>query len=276
MKMKWVLFLIPLWLLSTAAPLLAEIPSHPLLEKAQRERRPRVQYALDNGATIHLTDDGKSFYVLWLPEGSDPQNPPPIMATIHGHDGWAFDDFFVWHRFAKERGFGVLAVQWWLGEGERFQDYLNPQEIYRVIDSVFQEKHVKPGAALFQGFSRGSANSYAVAAVDRTQGKSYFSLFIANAGKASVDFPPNKDIQNGRFGEQPLQGTHWVTYAGAKDTHPDRDGIAGMREAAQWIQKYGGTVDLAIEDPAGDHGGFHRNPQNVNAALDIFDKLRTK
>jgi len=57
---------------------------------------------------------------------------------------------------------------------------------------------------------------------------------------------------------------------------PERDGIQGMRETAEWIQKYGGTVDLAIEDPDGGHGGFHRNPKNTNAALDVFDKLRLR
>jgi hypothetical protein len=35
-------------------------------------------------------------------------------------------------------------------------------------------------------------------------------------------------------------------------------------------------VDLLIEDPKGDHGGFHRNPENMKAALDVFEKLLVK
>ena len=254
----------------------AEVPDHPLIEKAKQMRMPRVEYALENGAEVSLTSDRKSFYLLWLPKGSDPKNPPPMIATMHGHDGWAFEDFHVWHSFLQERGYGLLAVQWWLGEGEGIHDYLLPNEIYRVMDEVFQKLGVKPGHALLHGFSRGSANIYPVAALDRSLKKNYFALFIANAGRANSNYPPVQQIEQGMFGDQPFAGSHWVTYAGAKDPSQNRDGIQGMRETGEWIRKFGGTVDLAIEDPTGNHGGFHQHPQNTQQALDIFEKLRLK
>ncbi len=264
------------WILGTLAiggvAFAAQWPEHPLLDQARKERAERVDYALKNGASVELTPDGKSFQVLWLPEGADPEHLPPMIVTIHGHGSWAFDEIYLWHREAKKRGYGILAVQWWLGKGEKFQDYLIPQEIYRDLDSVLRRGHAAPGSVLFHGFSRGSANSYAVAALDRTSGNDYFGLIVANSGKPSPDFPPNIDVEKGRFGPQPLEGTHWVTFAGGKDTHPDRDGIAGMREAAEWIRRYGGVVDQAIEDENAGHGGFHRDPKNIEAALDIFEQ----
>jgi len=254
----------------------AEIPNHPLIEKARQERMPRVQYALANGAQVTLTSDGKSYYILWLPEGSNFDNLPPMVVTMHGHDGYAFEDFYVWHHFLKERGYGLLAIQWWLGKGEAINDYLFPNEIYRVIDETFRTLRVKPGRALLHGFSRGSANIYAVAAIDRSAKNNYFALFIANAGKASLDYPPTREIEQWRFGSKPFTGSHWVTFAGGKDSNPDRDGVLGMRETADWIRSYGGSMDLAIEDDDSGHGGFHQNPKNTNAALDIFEKLRLK
>lgn len=251
---------------------MAQLPNHSLLEQAQSQCAQRLNYAKENHARIELTSDGKSFYVLWLPEGVSPVNPPPMIVTIHGHDSWAFDEFYLWHQAAKQRGYGILAIQWWLGQGEKYQDYLIPQEIYRVIDEVLTREQVRPGTVLFHGFSRGSANSYAVAALDRTKGKKYFALIVANAGKASSDFPPNRDIEQGRLGQMPLQGTHWVTFAGGRDPNPERSGIYGMREAAGWIRKYGGVVDLAIEDESAGHGGFHQNPANMNSALEVFEK----
>ena len=188
---------------------LAELPSHPLIEKAKQQRMPRVRYALENGAEVGLTSDGKSFYLLWFPEGYSAQNPPPMVATMHGHDGWAFEDFYVWHRFLKERGYGLLAIQWWLGEGEGTNDYLKPNEIYRTFDEVFRKLGVKPGTAMLHGFSRGSANIYPVAALDRSTGNNYFSLFIANAGRANSNYPPVHEIEQRRFGTQPFAGTHW-------------------------------------------------------------------
>jgi hypothetical protein len=254
----------------------AEILNHPLIEKARQERMNRFQYALANGAQVALTADGKSYYILWLPEGRNFNNLPPMVVTLHGHDGYAFDDFYVWHHFLKERGYGVLAIQWWLGKGEATSDYLLPNEIYRIIDQTFRELQVKPGTALLHGFSRASTNIYAIAAIDRSTKNDYFALFIANAGRASSDYPPTHEIEQGRFGNQPFAGSHWVTFAGGKDPNPDRDGVVGMRETADWIESYGGSVDLAIEDPDAGHGGFHQNPKNANAALDIFEKLRSK
>ncbi len=254
----------------------AEIPNHPLVEKAKQERRARVQYALANDAQVILTQDAKSFYLLWLPENSRVDNLPPMVVTLHGHSGYAFEDFYVWHNFLKERGYGLLALQWWLGAGEAITDYLLPNEIYRVIDQALRKLHAKPGQALLHGFSRASANIYAVAAMDRSTKNHYFSLFIANAGKASRDYPPTREIEQGRFGDKPLAGSHWVTFAGGKDPNPGRDGVLGMRETVDWIRRYGGNVDLVIEDPDAGHGGFHQVPKNTNAALDVFDKLRAR
>jgi len=263
------LFLISAFLASNG--LAAEVPEHPLLEQAKRECAQRMRYALDNGARVELTSDGKSFYVLWLPENTDPANPPPMIVTIHGHGSWAFDEFYLWHKAAKDRGYGILTIQWWLGKGERFQDYLVPREIYRLIEEVLKRERAKPGTALFHGFSRGSANCYAVAALDRQTGNDYFALIVANAGKPGLDFPPNSDIEQGKFGPEPLKGTHWVTFAGGQDPNPERSGIYGMREAAEWIRKYGGTVDRMIEDANSGHGGFHRNAKNMDAALEVFE-----
>ncbi|HTL69833.1 MAG TPA: hypothetical protein VL404_00935 [Candidatus Eisenbacteria bacterium] len=242
---------------------------HPLVLKARQANPGRYQFAVQSGARIGVTADGRSFYILWYPKGAVP-GKTPVIATIHGHGSYAFDEFFLWKKAAEEKGYGILAVQWWLGEGQRYQDYLSPEEVYRVIEEVFRGEGRAAGTALFHGFSRGSANSYAVAAYDNTRGGKYFSLFIANAGKPGLDFPSNVEIARGDFGERPLSGTRWVTYAGARDKHPDRDGYRGMREAGEWIRRFGGTVVDAIEDPEGDHGGFHRNPGNISRALDSF------
>ena len=67
-----------------------------------------------------------------------------------------------------------------------------------------------------------------------------------------------------------------MTFAGAHDPNPQRDGVHGMRETGDWIRRFGGTVDLAIDDPQGEHGSFHRHPQNAEAALAVFEKLRVK
>lgn len=257
----------------TAASEANTVASLPLLQQAQTASPERYQYAVDQGAQILPTTDGKSFYVLWLPEGSELSNPPPMIVTLHGHDSWAFDEFFLWHSYAAERGYGIIALQWWFGGGETNSDYYQPREIYNVFDTALREQKIKAGTVLFHGFSRGSANSYGVTALDRDSKNNYFALTISNSGKAESDFPINGEIAQGKFGAKPFANTHWVMVCGMKDPFPDLTGCPAMRETRDWVNQYGGTVDLLIEDPNGDHGAFHRNPDNVNAALDIFSQL---
>ena len=125
---------------------------------------------------------------------------------------------------------------------------------------------------MLHGFSRGSANSYAVAALDAGRdGRHYFSLFVASSGGVALDFPPTRAIANGDYGPRPLQNTRWVTAAGGRDPHPDRDGIEGMRRTAAWLKEQGGTVVLAIEDAKEGHGALQRNG-NVKKVLDFYFK----
>lgn len=63
------------FLLSVILPVssaFAELPQHRLIELAERAEGPRVRYVLENGVQVGLTSDGKSYYVLWLPEGYSP------------------------------------------------------------------------------------------------------------------------------------------------------------------------------------------------------------
>jgi hypothetical protein len=94
-------------------------------------------------------------------------------------------------------------------------------------------------------------------------------MIIANAGSAEPDYPPNQEIASGRLGVV-FAGSHWVFYCGGRDPSPERSGCSGMRKSAGWVKDFGGSVDLFIDEPEGDHGGFHRNPENVRKALDAF------
>lgn len=247
-----------------------DITGQTLIENAKAEKSAQYNFAVKQGAEIKVTPDGKSFYVFWKPENYSVSTP--LIVSIHGHGSWTTKDFYMWYPYIKERGYAILTLQWWKGTGEETKDYLRPEEMYRMLDQILTEKKIE-APVLLHGFSRGSANTYALASLDVHSGKRHFDLFIANAGKANPGYPPNKAIQSGKMGPAPLAGTRWITVAGGKDKNQDRDGISAMRETQAWLKKYGAEIVLAIEDPNGDHGVFHRNPKNVALALDAFDKL---
>ncbi len=259
--------------ISVFSPVLTAYEGQALLEHAKQERASRADYASRQGAELRLTGDGKSFILEWFPEAFQANESPYVIVTVGGHSTFAFDDFSVWHPFLKDRKFGFLALQWWFGENQHRYGYLTPEQMYSIISSELKRLNIRPGHALLHGFSRGAANTYALAALDRKSGQNYFGLIVANSGGMARNYPPNQEIDSGAYGNQPLTGTRWITFAGGKDTRPQQSGIPSMRETGEWLKAHGGTLVLALEDPDGGHGGFHMNPQNANRALDIFEAL---
>jgi hypothetical protein len=212
------------------------------------------------------TADGRSFVVVWTPSNA----PERWVVSLHGSRGFATDDLAIWHRHLASRGIGLIALQWWLGERDGPHAYYSPEQIHAQLDLALRRTGVRPGSALLHGFSRGSANIYAVAALDATKGGRLFSLFVANAGGVALDYPPTRAVTQGAFGPRPLAHTRWVTVCGERDPHPERDGCPAMRRTAGWLREQGAEVVAAIEDPQGDHGVLHRSPRNVGQVLGLF------
>ncbi len=221
---------------------------------------------------IQPTSDGTSFFVVW----KSVESPKQWIVSLHGAGqpakGFATDDLAVWYPHLKNREVGIVCLQWWLGKGDTINDFYKPLEVYREIDLALQSLKVEPGKVMLHGFSRGSTNTYAVAAIDAGKGKHYFSLIVASSGGVSLDYPPNQALLRGEYGEQPLKGTRWITVAGATDPNSDRDGLIGMKRTASWLKEQGAIVVESIEDPKFGHGALHRNPENSKRVLDIFFK----
>jgi len=219
---------------------------------------------------IRPTNDGRSFFVIW--KGSDA--PTKWIVSLHGAGrpakGFATDDLAIWYPHLKDRTAGLICLQWWFGTGDRTEDFYTPMAMYREIDQLLAGMHIKPGTVMLHGFSRGSANTYALAALDAGRGPHYFSLIVASSGGAALDYPPTRAIGRGEYGQEPLRGTKWITVAGARDPEPDRDGIAGMKRTAGWLKDQGAVVAEQIEDPNSGHGALVLNPKNAARVLDRF------
>ncbi len=213
------------------------------------------------------TSDGQSFFVMWKATAA---NPKQWIVSLHGSRGSAMDDFAIWYPCLQDREVGFLGLQWWIGADDSPSSYYTPSQIYSEVSTALENLGVQSFAVMLHGFSRGSSNSYAVAAIDAGQGRHYFSLIVASSGGVSVDYPPTQAILDGEFGDRPLLNTRWVTAAGAYDSNPDRDGIPAMRRTADWLVEQGAVVIASIEDPNEGHGALQRNPANMQQVLDLF------
>lgn len=214
------------------------------------------------------TSDGQSFLVVWKAA----KNPKHWIVSLHGSNGFATDDLAIWYPHLKDHSVGIVCVQWWLGSGDTTKSYYTPEQIYREVDKALQKLGVKPGTVMLHGFSRGSANAYAVMALDAGRGRRFFSLAVASSGGVGLDYPPTRAILYGSYGKDPLRNTRWVTSAGGRDPHPDRDGIFGMRRAAAWLREQGAIVVDTIEDNDEGHGALVRNAKNAQRVLALFFK----
>lgn len=235
----------------------------PVLGQAVREDGVRYEYAVAQGARTLPSPDGRTFYVLWLPK-----NAKTVIVTLHGSFSYAYDEFYLWHPHAQSRGYGILAVQWWLGTGP--DDYLTPKQVYALVSPILKRHDFGKGRVILHGFSRGSANTYAITFLDRSSGNRFFGMTIANSGSWEDDFPPNRAIA--KRGAEALAGTRWFLWCGQLDPQP-MTGCPAMRRTKEKIRRHGGSVLQLVEDPAGDHGGFHRRGDNVERALDVFASL---
>lgn len=272
MQVRYLYFLIPFFA-CLFFPLTTQADSASLLSQAKAANATRYQFAVTNKAEISNTSDNKAFSIWWQPSSATPTG---VVVTLHGHGSYATDEFYLWQPYLQTRGYAILALQWWFGGGETTADYYQPQDMYPIIASFLKGKGVKAGTVLFHGYSRGSANSYAVTALDVASGNRYINMTLSNSGGATSDYPPNQQIVAGAYGATPFSGVEWVMYCGEKDPDPTINGCPAMTSAKDWVSKYGATFKLLIDDPSGGHGGFMTNSTNVKTALAQFVPAPTK
>ncbi len=232
----------------------------------------RGNYAVSNGVQTLATVDGNSFLLKWFPAGTTP-SVTPIIVTLHGTGGTAFDEFYLWHSRAAAKGCGIIAVQYYRGAAAVApNDYFDDNTIYTYFKSALTGISYPPNKALLHGFSRGSARSYAVAFKDLPSqgGNNYFCTIMSNAGKADSTYPIYNAINAGTYGHTLYTGKKWGMYCGGMDPNPARDGCVGMNSAKNWVIANGGTVGLYISDPALGHGGFHQTPAYIDSCLNYY------
>lgn len=231
-----------------------------------------AQTCINNGAQAIATADGKTFYLKWFPAGATP-SVTPLMVTLHGTGSNAFNALNKWFTSASTHSVGIIALQWYLGASSSPpNDYFGDTTLYSYIDTALQRIKYPSNKALFHGFSRGSARSYAIQFQDvyPPNGKNYFCTIVSNAGKPDSLYPFYTSINNGS-NHTFCSGKQWAMYCGAADPNPARDGCPGMNSAkTNWVIANGGTVGLLIQDPVLGHSGLMDTPALQDSVLEFY------
>ena len=116
------------------SPVQSSLPpsAQALLERARQANPTRYQFAIDRGAKISATADGRSFLLSWFPSSTG-KNGRTMIVTLHGSSSWAFDEFYLWHEVAARHGHGIIALQWWLANDSAPNDYYGPEEVHQHL-----------------------------------------------------------------------------------------------------------------------------------------------
>jgi len=123
---------------------------------------------------------------------------------------------------------------------------------------------VKPRLAFLHGHSRGGTRVYPLTFLDRAKGGGrFFRLSVGDSGFAREEKADIRSITS-------LTGAHFVLYCGGRDRNHEIAACDALAMTKPWLETKGAKVDLAIQDPVGNHGGFLASPANINRALDVF------
>lgn len=241
------------------------------------ETKPK-KVVVDNPSTIDnpqkiATQDEKQYFFYGEPVGQNNANPKKIIITLHGTGGTAEKDYEIWKPFVKETSYALASLNWWDGSGETVADYSTPDTIVSELHSFLQSQGYKPSdIVVLEGFSRGSANSYPIAALDQAGKSPYLDVVISSSGGAQPDYylsttgSINSHQQSNIFSH-----LSWILACGGKDKNTARDGCIGMKSARQFVADKGARVLGLLEDPNGGHGAL--TTSSLNLAKQAFDLI---
>lgn len=214
-----------------------------------------VSYALTNGVQVISTPDSSTFYLQWFPTGATP-NTTPLLVTLHGSKGNAFNEFKNWHTTLQLHNCGIIALQY-----NKYTDiydfsngYFHDDSIYSYIDSALTKINYPSNKALLHGFSLGSARTYAVIYNDIQSGKNYFCTTISNAGKIDLTYPFYSFINTI---PNVFLGKHWNLFCGPPEPPYTGGACDGQDFTQTWLQSKGAIVDIYIQDSLLGHNGFN-------------------
>ncbi len=187
------------------------------------------------------------------------------IVTLHGTGELAEKNFYWWYPRVQELrdggyNVGLIALQYHDPEAASDTGYLSVNDIYLALDEVLADRVASGKAAphghIFHGFSRGSANQYGLAILDRQQNQ-WSTTFIADSGAWAPGTDPLPVVQDAmEDGDSTLlAGVSFYIYNGLQDHDPQQNGTYGQNQAAEVMQDLGASVER-VEDTTGCHSAF--------------------
>jgi hypothetical protein len=239
-------------------------------------RQPDLPSSMDAPVKV-VTKDGLQHFYYGAPAGHNNVSPKKIFITLHGTEGSAEQDYGVWKPFVSKTDFALASLNWWDGSGDRTSDYSTPEKINTQIhDFLSAQGYTSKDLVVFEGFSRGSANSYSVVAYDRASTTPMFDVAVSSSGGKDDNYfnLSTKSIEAQAQSSTIFGGVSWIMACGYKDQSPSRDGCAVMEKASTFVKAKGATVLGILSDKNAGHGAL--TTSKLDLPKQMFDLINTK
>jgi len=218
---------------------------------------------------------GTKSYAVWFPSGWAASSTRRVIVGLHGTDGTAEEDwYFNWRDNTASHNWAYIGLTYLNATTGVYDDepaaYANLQTL---IDEIKASCDFGTPSMFLGGFSRGSAMTFGVAALDLKM-RRFFKAFSNNSGAWQLGSQPTQTlqaIQNQNQTTAFANGKFWL-YCGERD--PNTTMCAQMMNARTFVTTYGGTVAELFDDPTGGHGGLASNPTAIGALYAYFESLK--
>lgn len=228
---------------------------------------------IDTPVKVATADD--QYFIYGAPAGQSNASPKKILITLHGTEGSAERDYEIWKPLVKDKGYALAALNWWDGSGDKTSDYSNPQAINTQIhDFLRGQGYTERDVVVLEGFSRGSANTYPIAAYDRAGGNPLIDVVVSSSGGFQNDyFAVTTKAVDAKARGQIFSGLYWILSCGGRDKNQNRDGCGGMEKSQAVVANKGATVLGFLSDPNSGHGALTTSPLRLtNQMFELIEQ----
>lgn len=205
------------------------------------------------------------YAATWAPAAWPRQSNRVVLVALHGTDGYPEAAWNDWFPTLEARDMAFIGVSYL--EGGVYDDATVAwQRIRAALDSMGAPCGMNLTVHL-TGFSRGSAQSFGVAALDRAdRGPINGVLAVSGSWRPGGMMIP--ELRAIDADSKSMAGVRIWGWCGTADDTQGFWMCDGMTMALAWVRNHGGTAAPLYSSTGLGHGGFSSDPAAVDAGVD--------
>lgn len=207
---------------------------------------------------------GNQYAATWAPSGWAAQPTRRVLIALHGTGGYPELEWKDWYPFLTDGTWAVVALSY--RHGMQFDPVTTTYtNITTLVNQMLGECGTDTAVDLV-GFSRGSANTFAITYLDRHDGGPIRGAIAVSGAWGTTDpLPPplNTLVSN----PHAMDGVQMWGWCGEADIENGQSRCDSMTNAFAWVTQHGGTVATLRRAAGLGHADFPKDQAGVQAAL---------